>query len=82
MYQQCLPENADNSRAYLYIYLHIYIYIYIYIYIIVLAILFLWIPFIPSRNLDEVFTYNHMSLISLRSRSRVKPALKVFMVLT
>ena len=27
---------------------------------------------VPSRNLDEVFTYNHMVLMSLRSRSRVK----------
>ena len=30
-------------------------------------------PFIPSRNLDEVLlTYNHMALMSLRSRSHVK----------
>ena len=28
--------------------------------------------FHPSRNLHEVFTYNHMALMSLRSRSRVK----------
>ena len=31
--------------------------IYIYIYIV---ILFWWSPFIPSRNLDEVFTYTHI----------------------
>ena len=37
-------------------------------------ILFLicWSPFILSRNLDEVFTYNHMALIFLRSHSHVK----------
>ena len=29
-------------------------------------------PFIPSNNLDEVFTYNHIALMSLRSHSRVK----------
>ena len=34
--------------------------------------LVLWKPFIPSRNLDYVFTYNRMALMSLRSRSRVK----------
>ena len=28
--------------------------------------------FIPFKNLDVVFTYNHMSLISIRSRSHVK----------
>ena len=32
----------------------------------------LWIPFIPSRNLDEAFIYNHMAIMSLRSRSHVK----------
>ena len=34
-----------------------------------------WGPFIPSRNLDEVFTYNHMTLMSLRSRSHVKASM-------
>ena len=34
-----------------------------------------WSPFIPSRNLDEVFIYNHMALISLRSRSHVKASM-------
>ena len=29
-------------------------------------------PVIPSRNLYEVFTYNHMVLMSLRNRSCVK----------
>ena len=28
-------------------------------------------PFIPSRNLDEVFTYNHIALMSLQSLSHV-----------
>ena len=40
--------------------------------------MFWWRSFIPSGNLDEVFTYNHMALISLRSRSRVK----AYMILT
>ena len=31
--------------------------------------------FIPSRNLDEVFTYNHKALMSLRSRSHVKASM-------
>ena len=39
------------------IYGNIYIYIYIYIVIVIW-----WSPFIPSRNLDEVFTYNHIWL--------------------
>ena len=34
-----------------------------------------WSPFIPSRNLDEVFTYIHIALISLRSRSHVKASM-------
>ena len=34
----------------LYIHTHIYI------------LLFWWSPFIPSRNLDDVFTYNNMAL--------------------
>ena len=29
----------------------------------------------PSRNLDEVFTYNDMALISLRNRSHVKESM-------
>ena len=53
-------------------------YIYIYIYINVVIVIFIWwSPFIPSRNLDEVFTYNHiyMALMSLRSRSHVKASM-------
>ena len=38
----------------------------------VVVIFIWWSPFIPSRNLDEVFTYNHMDLMSLRSRSHVR----------
>ena len=34
-----------------------------------------WSPLIPSRNLDGVFTYNHMALMSLRSRSHVKASM-------
>ena len=30
---------------------------------------------IPSRNLDEVFTYNQMALMSLRSHSHVKASM-------
>ena len=48
--------------------LQIFIYIYIVIFI-------WWSPFIPSWNLDEVFTYKHMALISLRSQSHVKASM-------
>ena len=51
------------------IYIYIYIYCYCYYYFI------WWGPFISSRNLDDVFTYNHMALMSLRSRSRVKASM-------
>ena len=37
--------------------------------------LFWWSPFVPSRNLDEVFTYNNMALMSLRSRSHIKASM-------
>ena len=30
-----------------------------------------WSTLVPSRNLDDVFDYNHLAQISLRSRSRV-----------
>ena len=30
--------------------------------VIVIVIFIWWNPFIPSRNLDEVFTYNHIWL--------------------
>ena len=32
-------------------------------------------PLITSRNLDEVFTYNHMALMSLRSLTHVKASI-------
>ena len=44
-------------------------------YIVIVVICIWWSPFIPSRNLDEVFTYNHMTLMSLRSRSHVKASM-------
>ena len=34
-----------------------------------------WNPFIRSSNLDDVSTYNHMALISLRRRSLVKESM-------
>ena len=40
---------------------------------IVIIILFLWSPFI--HELNEVLTYNHMALISLRSRYHVKASM-------
>ena len=33
--------------------------------------------FIPSRNLDEVFTYNQMTLMSFQSRSHVKASMVI-----
>ena len=50
---------------------NIYIYIYIYIYIVIVVFIW-WSPFIPSRNLYDVFTYNHTDLMSLRCRSHIK----------
>ena len=50
----------------MYIYIYDNIYIYIYIYFII--IFYLVESFHPSMNVDEVFTYNHMVLISLRKR--------------
>ena len=43
--------------------------------IMYIVIVIWWNPFIPSRNLDGLFTYNHMALMSLRSRSHIKPSL-------
>ena len=44
----------------------------------VIVILFWLSPLISSRNLDKVFTYKHMALMSYRIRSHVK----VSMILT
>ena len=69
--------------------IHLIIYIYIYIYGVTLNISYIlfhtyvyivyifiwWSLFIPSRDLDEVFTYNHMILMSLRSRYHVKASM-------
>ena len=52
-------------------------YIIIYI-VIVISVLFWCSLFIPSRNLDEVFTYNHRVIMSLRISSHIK----AFVVLT
>ena len=49
------------------LYIYIVIYIYIYIYIVIYIVL--------ASNLDEVLTYNHMDLMSLRIRSRVKASI-------
>ena len=46
-----------------------YIYIYCYCYFYLVS------PFIPPRNLDEVFTYIHMTVMSLLSRSHVKASM-------
>ena len=43
-----------------------FIYCYCYCYLIQ------WSPFISSRNVYAFFTYNHMAIIPLRSRSHVK----------
>ena len=59
-------------------YLKRYIYIYIYIYILLLLLIFYLEESFHPNNCNDVFTYNHMALMSLRSRSRVK----VSMVLT
>ena len=42
---------------------------------IIVFLLFWWSTFIQSSNVYRVFTYNHMALMSLRSRSRVKAAM-------
>ena len=34
-------------------------------------VLFWWSPLIPSRNLDEGFSYNEIAIISLRSHPHV-----------
>ena len=45
------------------------------LYLSLLLLLFWWSPFIPSRYLDEVITYNHMALISHRIHSHVKASM-------
>ena len=66
-----------DIHIYIYIYIYIHTYIYIltyYIVIVIVIVIFIWWSiFIPSRNLDEVFTY--MALMSLRSRSHVKASM-------
>ena len=40
-----------------------------------MLLLFYLSTFIPYRNLIEVLTYNHMTLLSLRSRSHVRASM-------
>ena len=58
-----------RTRVYTNIHEHIPLHTYI---VIVIVIVIWWSPFITSRNLDEVFNYNEMTLMSLRSRTHVK----------
>ena len=57
--------------------LKVYIPNMLYIYIIIVIVIFIWwSPFNPSRNLDEVFTYNHIYGSNvLRIRSHVKASM-------
>ena len=74
----CVCVYIDTSISYYFIciYSDIYIYIYIYIYIFFFVIvIFIGWSSSHHKNLDEVFTYNHMALMSLRSRSRVKTSM-------
>ena len=50
IYKDFSKKNIDIRKI-----IGIYIYIYIYIYILSLLFFIWWSPFIPSRNLDEVF---------------------------
>ena len=47
----------------------------IYVIFIIVVIFIWWSPFIPSRNLDEVFTYNHIALMFLRNCSHVNASM-------
>ena len=40
-----------------------------------IVIVIWWSPFISSRNFDEVFTYNHIDLMSLQIRSHVNASM-------
>ena len=46
-----------------------------YIISLLLYLYFWWSPFIPFRNLDEVFTNKHMALMSIIIRSRVNASM-------
>ena len=43
--------------------------------LLLLLLLFWWSPFSPSRNLDYLYTYNTMDIMSLRSRSYAKASM-------
>ena len=66
IYITCIHTIDGELRSPHYIYIYIYIYICFFIW---------WSPFIPSRNLDEVFTYNHLAIMYFRSRSHVKASM-------
>ena len=46
------------------------VYCVLYLYGYLLLLFYFGGLFIPSRNLDEVFTYNHMAIMYLQSRSQ------------
>ena len=50
-----------NTNDYYNINMFVDLFCIIQIYIIIVIVIFIWwSPFIPSRNLDEVVTYNHI----------------------
>ena len=51
------------------------IYIFLLLFYFILVEWLHWSPFIVSRNLDDIFTYNHMALMSIRSRYHVKASI-------
>ena len=78
MYMYKITNMKNYNVFYIHVHTNIYIYIYIYIkthvYIHIYCYSYCYFYLVESfhPNLDDVFTYNHMSLMSLRSRSRVK----------
>ena len=45
------------------------------LFFLLLLLFYFCITFIPSRNLDEVFTYNNMALIPLRNRFHINASM-------
>ena len=74
------PQKGVNTMTHVYntyicrhmckVYLYTQIYV-LYTHFYTCIFLFYFCGIHPSRNLDEVFTYNHIALMSLRSRSHV-----------
>ena len=64
-------------RCIIYTYLlKLYNYIYIYICYLLFSYFIWWSPFIPSRNLDDIFiNYNHIAILSFRSSSHVNASM-------